>query len=33
MTHGGFVVEQTYGDWYRSPLTSGGRDMVFVARV
>jgi SAM-dependent methyltransferase len=28
----GFALEQTYGDWQRSPLTTSSRDIVVVAR-
>jgi hypothetical protein len=32
LTRAGFVIEQTYGDWHRSPLTSASPDIVLVAR-
>ena len=32
LTDAGFVVEQTFGDWRRSPLTSTSPDIVLVAR-
>jgi SAM-dependent methyltransferase len=32
LTRAGFVVEQTYGDWHRSPLTPASPDIVLVAR-
>ena len=32
LTRAGFVVEQTYGDWGRSPLTPSSPDVVLVAR-
>ena len=31
LTDAGFTVEQVYGDWDRSPMTSASRMMIFDA--